>query len=328
MQLKFDKYPITLFLCIIWSIIAFFFIIFDVNNPLRIIFSIPIIIFIPGHVLICALFPTKKTEKGIDFTERIALSLGISLAVVPLLGIVLFYTVGSFQLIPIILSLETFILIIGGLAIIRWFRTVPSNRFTITLSISIPKHENRIDKTLTVILVITVIIALSLFAYIAISPREPEKFTEFYYTTSGDNTEYPRYLEVGQNASITLGIANHEYKTIDYTIEVWLVNQTTIYNETSNKNETVYNNLWFMDKINITLEHKPIDLVENWEPQWEYDYTFNITFLGDFRLVFLLYTSQTPLYDPGTDYKAIAYEKVDSDYTNAYRNTHLIISVV
>jgi len=328
MRLTFDKYPITLFLCIIWSIIAFFFIIFDVNNPVRIILSIPIIIFIPGHLLICTLFPTKKTDKGIDFTERIALSLGISLAIVPLLGIVLFYTVGGFELIPIILSLETFILIAGSLAIIRWFHTVPSNRFTITLNISIPKHENRIDKTLTVILVITAIIALSLFAYIAISPREPEKFTEFYYTTSGDNTKYPRYLEVGENTSITLGIANHEYKTIDYTIEAWLVNQTTTYNETSNKNETVYNNLWFMDKINITLEHKPVDLGENWEPQWEYDYTFNITRLGEFKLVFLLYTSQTSQYNLDTDYKSIAYEKVDSDHTNSYRNIHLIISVV
>lgn len=327
MQLKFEKYPITIIFSIIWSVIAFFFIIFDVNNPIRIILSIPIVIFIPGHVLICALFPNKKTDKGIDFTERIALSLGISIAIVPLFGIVLFYIVGKFELTSIILSLETFILIIGSIAIIIWQKTPSSDRFTIEINITRPKHETRLDKTLTIILIITAIIALSVFIYAAIQPREPEKFTEFYYTAL-DNNEYPRYLEAGQNTSIILGIANHEYRTINYTIEVWLVNQSTTYNQTSNKNETVYNNLWFMDKINVTLDHKPINLVENWQPQWEYNYTFNITRLGEFRLVFLLYINQTPQYDFDTDYKDIAYEKVDSDHTTAYRNIHLRLNVV
>jgi uncharacterized membrane protein len=329
MRIAFDKHPVTLIFCMIWSAIAFFFIILDISNPLRIILSIPIIIFIPGHVLICALFPTKKTDKGIDFTERIALSLGVSLAIVPLFGIVLNYTPWGLKLQPIILSLEAFILIMGSIAIIRWFNTPPSNRFTLTINISAPKHESRLDKTLTVILVVTLIIALSLVVYVAITPKEVEKFTEFYYTASGGTgNEYLRDIVAGENASIIIGIANHEYRTINYTVEVWLVNQTTIYNETSNKNETVYNNVWFMDKINITLEHKPINLEEAWSPQWEYNYTFNITHLGDFNLVFLLYTSPTPPYSVDTDYKTIAEEKVDSESTTAYRDIHLRLNVV
>jgi len=312
----------------IWSIIAFFFILFDVNNPIRISLSIPVIIFIPGHVLIGALFPAKKTDKGIDFTERIALSLGTSIAIVPLFGIVLYYIVGRFELQPIILSLEAFILIMGSIAIKRWFQTPPSNRFTLTLNISAPKHENRLDKTLTSILVVIMLITVSLVVYVAITPREEEKFTEFYYTASGGTgNEYPRDAVAGKNTSLIIGIANHEYRTINYTVEVWLSNQTTVYNETSHKNETVYHNVWFMDKINVTLEHKPIHLEENWEPQWEYNYTFNITHLGDFRVVFLLYTSPTPSYTIDNDYAIIATEKVDSDYTTAYRDifniTHL-----
>jgi len=329
MHLTFDKNPITLLFCIIWSVIAYFFIILDVNNLIRIILSIPIIIFIPGHVLICVLFPIKKTDKGIDFTERIALSLGLSLAIVPIFGIILNYTPWKFELRPIILALETFILIIGSIAVIRWYQTPPSNRFTITINIALPKHENRLDKTLTIILAMTVIIALILVVYAAIIPKEVEKFTEFYYTASGGiGNEYPREIGARNNTSIIIGIANHEYKTINYTVEVWLVNQTTIYNQTLNKNETVYNNLWFMDKINVTLEHKPINLVENWTKQWEYPYTFNISHLGDFRLVFLLYTSSTPSYSRDTDYIEIADEKVNSDHTTAYREIHLRLKIV
>jgi len=329
MRLTFDKNPITLLFCLIWSVIAFFFIIFDVNNIIRIILSIPIIIFIPGHVLICALFPIKKTDKGIDFTERIALSLGLSLAIVPLFGIILYYTPLGFQLEPIILSLEAFILIIGSIAIIRWYQTPLSNKFTITINIALPKHENRFDKTLTIILIMTVIITLILVAYAAIIPKEVEKFTEFYYSASGGiGNEYPHQIDAGENTSIIIGIANHEYKTINYTIEVWLVNQTTIYDQTFNKNITVYNNLWFMDKINITLEHKPINLVENWTRQWEYNYTFNITHLGDFRLVFLLYKNPTPTYNKDNDYIELANEKVNNDHTTAYRDIYLRLKVV
>ena len=329
MRLIFDKYPITLLFCIIWSVIAFFFIIFDVNNIIRIILSIPIIIFIPGHVLICSLFPIKKTDKGIDFTERIALSLGLSLAIVPLFGIILYYTPLGFQLEPIILSLEAFILIIGSIAIIRWYQTPLSTRFTITFNIALPKNENRFDKTLTIILIMTVIITLILVVYAAIIPKEVEKFTEFYYSASGGiGNEYPHQIDAGENTSIIIGIANHEYKTINYTIEVWLVNQTTIYDQTFNKNITVYNNLWFMDKINTTLEHKPINLVENWTRQWEYNYTFNITHLGDFRLVFLLYKNPTPTYNKDNDYIELANEKVNNDHTTAYRDIYLRLKVV
>jgi uncharacterized membrane protein len=345
MRLTLDKYPITLIICIVWSIIAFFFIIFEEYkiipwewDTIRIILSIPIIIFIPGHVLICTLFPTKKTDKGLDFTERIALSLGVSLAIVPIFGIVIstmnyiiYHYIYNWELIllPIILSLEAFILIIGSIAIIRWYQTPPSNRFTITINIVLPEHENRLDKTLTIILVITIIITLILVIYAVILPKEIEKFTEFYYTASGGmENEYPQGLVAGENTSIIIGIANHEYKTINYTVEVWLVNQTIIYNQKLNKNETVYNNLWFKDKINVTLDHKPVNLVENWTRQWEYNYTFNITHSGNFSLVFLLYTNSTPQYSIDTDYKELADEKVNSDYTTAYRDIHLRLKVV
>lgn len=329
MRLTFDKHPVTLILCMIWSTITFFFVILDINNFLRIILSIPVIIFIPGHVLIGVLFPTKKTDKGIDFTDRIALSLGISIAIVPLFGIVLNYTPWGIKLQPIILSLEAFILIIGSIAIIRWFRTPPSNRFILSINISLPKHENKLDKTITVILVITAIIALSLFTYIIITPKEVEKFTEFYYTGSNNQTnEYPQDLTIGENTSINIGIVNHEYKTINYTIEVWLVNQTTYNNTILNKNETIYHNIWFMEKINVTLNHKPINLEENWGPQWEYNYTFNITKKGYLKLVFLLYTTLTPNYITNNDYKETEINKINTENTDAYRSVYLWINVV
>ncbi len=60
------------------------------ESPLRIIFALPVVLFIPGYALIAALFPPGKEE--IDTLERVALSFGLSIAVVPLIGLALNYT--------------------------------------------------------------------------------------------------------------------------------------------------------------------------------------------------------------------------------------------
>jgi len=328
MHLTFDRYPATVIFCMVWSIIAFFFVLFDINNPIRIILSIPMIIFIPGYLLINVLFSTKKTDKGIDTTERIALGLGVSLAIVPLFGIVLYYTSGGFELQPIILSLEAFILIMGSTAIMRWYHTPPSNRYTLTINISIPKHETKLDKILTTAIIICILTALCLAIYVILTPKQEERFSEFYILGSTHLAyDYPLNLTIGENATIILGIANHEYTTMNYSIEVWLSNQTTEYNNISNINETIYHHLWFMDKINVTLTPKPINLEDFSTSQWEYNYTFHINRKGNYKLVFLLYTTQTQNYVKNEDYKTMATEKVDSEQTTAYRNLYLWINV-
>jgi uncharacterized membrane protein len=78
-----------------------------------------------------------------------------------------------------------------------------------------------------------------------------------------------------------------------------------------------------MDKIDIMLNHTPMDIEESWESQWEKSYIFNITRKGDFKLAFLLFTESTPNYSSSKDYNDIAKEKIES----AYREIHLWISV-
>ena len=77
--------------------------------------------------------------------------------------------------------------------------------------------------------------------------------------------------------------------------------------------------MWFMDKIAVMLNHTPVNIEEPWEPQWEYNYTFNINKKGNFKLAFLLFTTPTEDYSYDKDYKDIAKQKIDS----AYREVHL-----
>jgi len=325
MQISSKKYPLDIIICILWSITLIPLIVLEIDNLIRIFIGLPFILFIPGYVLIFALFPNKIS---IDIIERIALSFGLSLAIVPLIGLGLNYTPWGIRLQPIYFSIFTFIIIFGVIGFYRWIKTESDNRFLISINLSLPKSENKLDKALTIILIGLIIIAFISLIYVIMIPKTGERFTEFYLLGSGGKAEnYPSNLTIGERANLTIGIANHEYQIINYTIEIWLVNQTTSLNSSINENITTYHNMWFMKKINVILNHTTIDIERPWKPQWEYNYVFNITHSGTLKLAFLLYKEPTEDYISLGDYRSLAKQKIDSNNSTAYRSLHLWINV-
>ena len=76
------------------------------------------ILFLPGAMLIAALYPK---EGELDGLERLALSIGLSLAIVPLVGLILNYTPWGITLTPIMLSLAFFAEAMGVVAFVKKF---------------------------------------------------------------------------------------------------------------------------------------------------------------------------------------------------------------
>lgn len=327
-EIEFRNYPIDIIICIIWSIILLPLALLDLEGLFRIIFGLPFILFIPGYTLIFVLFPAKKTDRGIDIIERIALSFGLSIAIVPLIGLILNYTPFGIRLEPILVSIFGFVVIVGIFSIFRWFKTAEDERFIIKINLNMNKSESRLDQALTIILAISILIAAISLVYVVITPKIGEKFTEFYILGSDRIAdEYPRNLTVNENASIIIGIANHEYKTINYTIEVWLVNQTYHINESINETRVSYNHMWFIDKLTITLNHTPIDIEKPWTSQWEIPYNISINKTGNFKLAFLLYKSETQNYNKEIDYYELGEEKIDQEKSKADYKLHLWLKV-
>jgi len=81
----------------------------------RYLFGSIFVLFLPGYSLIKALFPTKE----IDNIERTALSVGMSLALVPITGLLLNYTPWGIRTTPVTLSLLALTTIFATAAIIR-----------------------------------------------------------------------------------------------------------------------------------------------------------------------------------------------------------------
>ncbi len=85
----------------------------------------------------------------------------------------------------------------------------------------------RVDKILSYILIISIVIAAASVIYIIVNPSPGEKFTQFYILDSnGKAGNYPTNLSVGENGNLTINVINNEGSTANYQLVVNLENET------------------------------------------------------------------------------------------------------
>jgi len=203
------------------GIILLIIIILDKFKVLRLALGLPFVLFFPGYVFNAALFPRKN---NLDSLERVALSFGLSIALVPLIGLILNYTPWGIRLWPILISLTAFTFGMSVVAWIRRRRLSEESRFNIVFRLNFASgwHKSSLlDRILTMVLICSVAVAVGVLVYIIAMPKVGEKFTEFYILGPEGKAEgYPRELVVGEKAEIILGIVNHEYKPVKYRPEI------------------------------------------------------------------------------------------------------------
>lgn len=190
------------------------------SNPLRIVLGLPFILFSPGYALVSALFPKKAALEGV---ERIALSFGLSIAIAPLIGLILNYTPWGIELYSILVSLAVFILVAS---IAAWYRrrSLPAEEVSFiyfNISLSQWATTSHWDKILSLVLVLALLGAVGAIAYVLVAPKEGENFTEFYILGLDGKAEgYPTELAVGEEGKVIVGIVNHEHKDLVYRVEI------------------------------------------------------------------------------------------------------------
>jgi len=212
-----DLWLIGILTILLIVVIAFF-----PSTIARIILGLPFLLFFPGYVLIAALFPKKGSLGGV---ERIALSFGLSIAVVPLIGLILNYTSWGITLYPILISLAVFILATLGVAWYRRGKLALEERFRASFNIRLPfwRGQSMMDKVLSVVLVVVIAGAIGTLGYVLATPKVGEKFTEFYILgPEGKAGHYPEELKLGEEGRVILGIVNHEQEWSSYKVEVWI----------------------------------------------------------------------------------------------------------
>ena len=270
MEIKhFPKYP-DLALVIFFTLLCIPFVLIPPLNeisPIRIILGLPLVLFLPGYSLIATLFPRKD---DLDAIERIALSFGLSIAISPLLCLALNYTPFGIRLSPILIVLSVFTISLATGAYVRRNTIPEENRFSVDFGASFKSMKEsfkttntKIEKILAVFLIISIILAISMTVYVVITPKQSEKFTEFYVLNQNRTAEdYPTNLTVEEEGEVIIGIVNHEYANVTYQLEVRLNGDV--------------------------IDEKSINLMHN--ETWESPFTFRATKAGeDQKLEFLLF---------------------------------------
>ncbi len=276
---------------------------------LRVLFALPFILFIPGYLLIAALFPKKDDLDGI---ERTALSFGLSIAVVPLIGLALNYTPWGIRLDPIVVSLLIFSAAMGLIAQYRRAAVSMDDRFFVPFRAGyiavkeefFNENASRVDRALSIVLLASIFVAVATTAYVIAVPKEGEKFTEFYILgQKGKAADYPTVFTAGTPQTVIIGIGNHEYRNVTYTVETLALNQ--VFDETTNKSTILSSSL--LDRYTVTVPHN--ETVEQ-------PYTFTIDDPTVNRIEFLLFDGAPP--------EGLGTEELINE---SYRDLHLWVTV-
>lgn len=188
-------------------------------NALRIALGIPFLLFLPGYALVSALFTRRE---GLDIVERLALSFGLSIVIVPLLGLVLNYSAWGIRLESVLYAVVAFIVVASCIAWFRRRKLPASERFGIDFQIKMPRIAGSTrDKALIISLLAAIVIAVGSIIFVLAAPGVEEKFTEFYILgVDGRAGDFPAEVRVGEEAHVIVNIANREHATVSYRVEV------------------------------------------------------------------------------------------------------------
>lgn len=200
-------------------------------------------------------------QSGIDGIERVALSFGLSIAIVPLIGLVLNLTPWGIRLVPIIITVSGFTLACVVVAAQRRWELPADEQFSVpyqtwieTGKTELFDPDDQMDAVLNVVLVLSILLAVGSVGYAVAVPPQGEQFTEFYLLTESPDGDlvadnYPETMSVGETADLIVGIENNEYETTEYTVVVQLQEVTT-----EGNNSTVVERTE-LDRFTTTVDH-------------------------------------------------------------------------
>lgn len=306
------------------------------ETPLRIVFGLAFVLFLPGYAFIAALFHEAgespvgepdaeqaideespahhRSDRGIDGIERVALSFGLSIAVVPLIGLVLNFTPWGIRLVPIVVSVSGFTVVCTAVAARRRWRLPPDERFAVPYRAwlhagreELFDPDTRLDGALNALLVASILLAVGSVGYAVAVPKQGETFTEFYILTENESgvlvaANYPTEFQRGESKPVVIGVGNQEHQRMAYTVVVELqgVRIVGANNTTVRVQEQVG-----LDRLRTgSLGHNAT---------WRHRYAITPTMTGEeLRLAFLLYRGKAP---------------PRPTVNNSYRELHLWINV-
>ncbi len=176
----------------------------EARSPFRVIVGGALVLFVPGYVLMAALFPRQHDLKG---AERLAISLGLSAAIVPMAGLVLNYTATGIRLESLTTALSL-LTVLGALAAyLRRARIPEEERFAFLKDPQLTRGA------------LFGAAGIALLVGATYLTRPEPRFTAFYLLGENERMErYPTRLRPGEPFTVTVVVENREGQRMAYLI--------------------------------------------------------------------------------------------------------------
>lgn len=281
--------PYDLLVCIALALLLVALVFVFPDSLARQVLGLVFVLFLPGYAATAALFPENDQ---IDGVERVALSFGLSIAIVPLIGLGLNFTPWGIRLNPILASVSAFIVVVSLVGWYRRKRLPVDERFAIVVDLKIDfRGMPLIDKLLTIGIVVMLVASVVVLAWAVTTPRVGERFTQLAILGPGGMaTDYPRNMTVGETKTVLLTVKSFEHRPMNYTIVIVLTSVAD-YNFSIGENAIDWGATHPLTPYIGIAQNFSIDHLE----YYNQTFNFSVTAPGEWKLQFLLYTEGQPI---------------------------------
>lgn len=232
------KIPNELLIINLLIILLIAFIFLAPDSIFRVILGVPFLLFFPGYALISLLYPRKNEP---SFLERFILSLGLSIVIIALCGIILNFTGLGINLDSMLFTIAGLTIIMSAYGAARRASLPKGERAEAGFNLSILKKGRGFTANfLSILLAIAVIGSLGVFGYVLANSESGEYYTEFYVLGKSETADnYPvtffiakegivskveyndeDVISEGSYGEVTLGIICHEDGLSSYSISI------------------------------------------------------------------------------------------------------------
>ena len=183
--------------------------------------------FVPGYALQAALFPLQSHLARLD---RFAISIGLCIALMPILGLVLDGPLGGIFVWQSIIFLSSVTALFSFVAVYRR----SASKETSPTAFEEPsawspwwKNTGRGNRLIFVMFVAVVCLAAVVAVLNFSTPKSDQFFTELSITGPGGvAADYPQNVRVDQPFPLSIGVTNHEGHDFTYSIQAQMAGRT------------------------------------------------------------------------------------------------------